>query len=94
MSVLGKTRLQTAKKEKERLWQQIRLWLRETRSVTETAFLLGVPVRKLSRWLQAKSRREWWLAEKKRWAKQRKAARQARWRSRRAQGLCAPTHGW
>lgn len=73
--------------ERQARWRTVQRLLRETHSVQETAILLGVPAYQLSRWLNAVSRVEWWRAEKRRWSRRARAARQARWRSRKLQGL-------
>jgi hypothetical protein len=70
--------------ERERLWRDAQRILRETRSVTETAEVLGVPMATLSRWLNAPSKIGWWSAEKRRWKLRSQAARKARWRARKA----------
>ena len=73
--------------ERRARWLLVQRLLRETRSVGVTAQLVGVPLRKLSRWLNAPCRREWWQAQKRRWHRQAHAAAKARWRARKAQGL-------
>lgn len=76
--------------ERKSRWKLAQRLLRETHSVRETAELLGVPFRTLSRWLNAGCRIEWWRREKRRWRLQAQAARKARWRARKRMGLVIP----
>ena len=70
-------------------WAATMMWLQETRSARQTAVLLGVRASRLSKWLNAKSKRRWWRNLKRHWARLNRQERQARWRARKLAGLVA-----